>query len=185
MRWLRRVGLGVGLAVVLASAALFVASRFSDGPLGPIAGGPLRSGELVTDANVDWVAVGAREVELQLVDPPRSRRTGSLVLDGQLYIPCDLGFIWRRIPSAGFRAIARVLWAVKHWHEDALRDGRVVLRIAGKRYERQAVRVTDPEVLAKLRALMETNAARYLKVTLSDEPADPEAIWFFRIDPRQ
>ncbi len=184
VKWLVRLGLGLVGVLVLLVAAVFVAARFSDGPLGPIAGGSLRSGELVTESAVDWNAVGAREVELELVATGRSRLTGSFVHDGQLYIPCDLGFMWRRIPSAGFRAVARVLWTVKHWHEDALRDGRVVLRIAGKRYERQAVRVTDPALLAALRSIMEEKAATYLKVKLSDAPADPDAIWFFRIDPR-
>ena len=183
-KWLRRLALGLAGVIALAVAALSVASRVSDGPLGPVGGGPLRAGELVTESAVDWNAVGAREVELELVATGRSRLTGSLVYEGQLYVPCDLGFVWRRIPSRGFRAIAWLLWSVKHWHEDALRDGRAVLRIAGKRYERQAVRVTDPELLAKLRAVMEVTAARYMKVELTDSPADPEAIWFFRMDPR-
>jgi len=108
------------------------------------------------------------------------------VYEGQLYIPCDLGFFWRRIPSAGLRWIGGAIYSVKRWHEDALRDGRVVLRIGGKRYERQAVRVTDPELLAKLRSIMQEQAKRYLAAAggLSDAPSDPEAIWFFRMDPR-
>jgi hypothetical protein len=183
-KWLRRAALGAGAVLALLVAGLLVASRFSDGPIGPLGGGRLRAGELVTDAKVDWTAAGPREVELELVATGRSRLTGSLVYEDQLYIPCDLGFIWRRIPSAGFRAVARVLWTVKHWHEDAVADGRAVVRFGGKRYERQAVRVTDPGLLARLRAIMEEKAAQYMKVKLEDVPGDTDAIWFFRLDPR-
>src|SRR5882672_9701764 len=143
------------LAVLLVATVL-VAQRVSDGPIGPLGGGPLRTGTLVTEPNVDWSFLGGgKELELQLVEPPRSRVTGSLVYEGQLFVPCDLGFFWRRIPSAGLRWIGGAIYSVKRWHEDALRDGRVVLRIGGKRYERQAVRVTDTELLATLRSIFE------------------------------
>jgi hypothetical protein len=170
--------------ILLPLATVLVASRFSDGPIGPFAGGALRTGELVTEPVADWSVVGPKEVELELVEPARSRITGSLVYEHDLYIPCDLGFVWRRLPSAGMRGIASILWAVKHWHEDAVHDGRVVLRTGGKRYPGQAVRVTDPALLATLRSIMEEKAAAYMHTTLTDAPADPEAIWFFRIDPR-
>ncbi len=179
---------GALLAASLVGTVLVV-QRVSDGPIGPLAGGPLRAGALVSDPNVDWSFLGSGgEIVLQLVEPPRSRTTGSLVYRGQLFVPCDLGFLWRRIPSAGFRFFAAAIDLVKRWHEDALRDGRVVLRISGKRYERQAVRVTDPELLAALRSIAEERAKRYMSARgaggLLDAPGDPEAIWFFRMDPR-
>jgi hypothetical protein len=183
-RVLGYVAVALGGLIVAIVATVLLAGRFADGPIGPIAGGPFRSGELVTGPAA-WPPIqDGRQVELQLVDPPQSRTTGSLIYEDKLYIPCDLGFIWRRLPSAGMRGIARVLWAVKHWHEDALRDGRAVLRIDGKRYQGQAVRVEDPALLGALRALMEERAAAYMHTTLTGAPADPEAIWFFRIDPR-
>lgn len=173
------------LVVVLIGTVL-VAQRVSDGPMGPISGGPLRTGPLVSDADADLSAFPGGEIELQLVDPPGSRTTGALVHDGQLYVPCDLGFIWRRVPSTRFRFILSAIYRVKRWHEDALRDGRVVLRIKGNRYERQAVRVTDPELLATLRSNLEAGAEKFFSPSglLKDVPADPEAIWFFRMDPR-
>ncbi|HKC50174.1 MAG TPA: hypothetical protein VKF60_05225 [Myxococcota bacterium] len=178
--------IAAAILVVLLIATMLVAQRVSDGPIGPLGGGPLRTGALVTESNVDWSFLGGgKEIELQLVAPPRSRITGSLVHDGQLFVPCDLGFFWRRIPNAGLRWIGGVIYSVKRWHEDALRDGRVVLRVAGKRYERQAVRVTDPELLATLRSIFEERAKQYLGTgALLDVPADPDAIWFFRMDPR-
>ena len=174
---------GAVLIVVLVGAVLGI-QHFSDGPKGPISGGPLRAGELVTAPVTDWSFAEGHVVELELVATGQSRTTGSLVYENQLYIPCDLGFVWRRLPSAGMRGIASILWAVKHWHQDAARDGRAVVRIDGKRYEGKLVRVTDPELLAKLRALMQERAAKYMHTTLTDAPADPEAIWFFRMDPR-
>jgi len=182
-RVLRYLAIGLGVLVLVLAAAVFAIGRFADGPLGPLAGGPLRAGDLVATP-ADWGSDGGYVLELQLVETGRSRTTGSLIYDHHLYVPCDLGFIWRRLPSAGMRGIARVLWTVKHWHEDAMRDGRVVLRLDGKRYPGQAVRVTDPALLAKLRSIMEERAAKYVHATLTDVPADPDAIWFFRIDPR-
>src|SRR5258706_2012090 len=178
--------IAAAILVVLLIATMLVAQRVSDGPIGPLGGGPLRTGALVTESNVDWSFLGGgKEIELQLVAPPRARITGSLVHYGQLFVPCDLGFFWRRIPNAGLRWIGGVIYSVKRWHEDALRDGRVVLRVAGKRYERQAVRVTDPELLATLRSIFEERAKQYLGTgALLDVPADPDAIWFFRMDPR-
>lgn len=172
-------------SIVLLIAAVLVAQRVSDGPMGPISGGPLRAGELVTDANVDWSYFPGGEIELQLVEPAGSRITGAFVHERELYVPCDLGFIWRRVPSTRFRLILSAIYRVKHWHEDAVRDGRVVLRIKGNRYERQAVRVTDPALLATLRSVIEDAADKVFSPPgLMDVPADPEAIWFFRMDPR-
>ena len=183
-RVLKYLAIGLGGLVVAIIATVFIASRFSDGPLGPVAGGSLRAGELVTAPVSDWSFAEGKVVELELAASGRSRTTGSLVYENQFYIPCDLGFVWRRLPSAAMRGIASILWAVKHWHEDAARDGRAVVRIDGKRYEGRLVRVTDPELLAKLRAIMQEKAAKYMHATLTDAPPDTEAIWFFRLDPR-
>ena len=185
----RRFLLAAAVAVVLLSAALYVAHRVSDGPMGPISGGPLRAGVLVTDPDVDWATALAegqpgRGIELQLVATGESRTVGAFVHDGALYVPCDLGFLWRRTPNAGMRFMGGVIYSVKHWHEDASRDGRAVLRIAGKRYERQALRVTDPELLTALRAQTEHGVEAFFGAPLLPGPADPDAIWFFRMDPR-
>jgi hypothetical protein len=188
---LRRIAIAAAALIVLLGGTLYVAHRVADGPMGPISGASLRAGELVTDPNVDWDAAlasrpdeGRGGIELELVATGESRTTGAFTHDGQLYVPCDLGFLWRRAPNAEFRLIGGLLYAVKHWHEDAVRDGRVVLRIAGKRYERQAVRVTDPGQLATLRAITDEKAQKFFPKPLLPVPGDPEAIWFFRMDPR-
>ena len=58
------------------------------------------------------------------------------------------------------------------------------MRIDGKRYERQAVRVTDPELLATLRSLTEELVTPYFPSPLLDVPTDPSEIWFFRMEQR-
>ena len=170
--------------VVAVPVGIAVLARFCDGPIGPFPGGPLRAGSLVSALDVDWSFVdtqGINEFELQLVEPPRSRTTGILVHEGQLYVPCELGFVRRNAPAID-RAVLFVIHLFKRWHEYALRDGRVVFRIKDRRYERQAVRVTDPELFAALSSLIQKKAPD----NFFQEPADPDpdAIWFFRMDPR-
>ena len=148
--------------------------------IGPFPGGPLRAGALVSEADVDW-SFAIAEIELQLVEPPGSRIVGAVVHEGQLFAVCDLGFIARRAPALPF---LRWLYQLKRWHEHALSDGRVVLRVAGNRYERQAVRVTDAGLLATLRPIVEEAAEQFFSAPLLNVPVDPEHIWFFRMDPR-
>ena len=181
---------GAGLALLGVAAALLgigVVARFSDGPIGPFPGGALRAGPLVSEARIDWsFAEGVDRIvlaELQLVDPLGSRKTGILVHRGQLYAPCDLGFIWRRLPLY-YRWLMHFVWSVKRWHEDALRDGRAVIRIHGTRYERQAVLETDPEVIAALSSHSERMAESFFGLRFETRPPDPETMWFFRLDPR-
>lgn len=189
----------LAVAGALGVGACLVAQRVSDGPLNAmIPGGPLRAGTLVSVTEVDWPAVlggaGAcvdgkcppmEPVELQLVEPAHSRYTGVMVHEGRLYVPCDLGFMWGRF-SGNQRHVLHLIYLAKRWHEDAERDGRAVLRIAGKRYERQAVRVTDPELAAKLRLQLEEMARQWVAPEpLGDAPTEgPNDIWFFRMDPR-
>ncbi len=188
MRILRWLGIALVALVAVLVAVLVgigVVARFSDGPIGPFPGGPLRSGTLVSEPEVDWSFANGREIELQLVEPPGSRTTGIMLHEGQLYVPCDLGFMWGRF-SGRTRWILNLIYVFKRWHEDALLDGRVVLRIAGKRYERQAVRVTDLELLARLRLQLEEMARQWVSPEpLGEAPTDgPKDIWFFRMEPR-
>ena len=163
LRWL-------GIAVVALVVALFVvgiAARFADGPVGILPGGPLVAGPLVTETEVDFsFAEDVREIEFQLLDPPRSRTVWIVVLDGELFIPC------------GFLGVP----LFKQWPHEALEDGRALLRIEGKRYERSAERVMEPELFRRLAAM---NAEKYGL----PEPAaaDPETAptWFFRMAPRR
>ena len=173
-------GIGVGLAAILLGlVGVAMGARLSDGPFDtlPFAlfpGGPLRTGELVTGPEPDWSFV--RDIELmefQLVDPARSRHTWLLVHEGKLYVPC--GYMktwWGR------------LW--KKWPIDAMKDGRAVVRIDGKRYEREAIRVTDP---ALFWALRKEGLRKYRPgdtETLPEEvpPLESTGVWYFELAPR-
>jgi hypothetical protein len=160
IRWLG--GIVVGLAVAL--VVVVVAARFADGPLGPIAGGPLEAGEMVPDPRSWQFAEGIQEIELQLLEPPRSRTVWIVVRDGKAYVPCQ--FVNVR------------LW--KQWPHEAERDGRAIVRIAGKRYAVQVVRVTDPAVLPDLGKLV---VDKYLGG--QTPPEGTGETWFFRLDPRE
>jgi hypothetical protein len=175
LRWI-----GIALAVlVLGLVAVAIVARSLDGPLRafPLAllpGGPLRTGELVTGPEPDWsFARDIQEMEFQLLEPARSRITWLLVHEGKLYLASGyMNSWWGR------------LW--KQWPHDAMKDGRAVIRIAGKRYEREAVRVTDPELFWPL--IKESLRKYRLR---EDEPLpeplpslESTGVWLFEMAPR-
>ena len=128
----------VGCLLLIPVTAVLTAAakqRFADGPNRLFSGGPLVAGELHAGPEPDWGFVGDVEtIELQLLDPPRSRRIWAAEHDGRLYV-------WSGYMGT---AVGR-LW--KKWPVQAERDGRAVLRIDGRRYERQLVRIESGEVL--------------------------------------
>ncbi len=166
--------------------------RLLDGPLGPLPGGPLTSGDWVETKDVDWLAqthgkILTQEhpyfVELELVDAGTSRTTGILFLEDAVYIPCDLGFGWARF-SGPQRWILQFIYIFKNWHRKIAQDSRVVLRMEGRRYARRAVRVTDPGMIEALRIQLEVHTQRWLAPEpLAPRPTrGPRDIWFFRLD---
>ena len=164
---MKRVARWIGGALILLIVALggvVVAARFSDGPLGPIAGGPLSEGERVASHGVDWSFVErVPEIELQLVDPPRSRTVWVVAHEGSLYVPC--GFL--DLP----------FW--KQWPHQALRDGRAIARIQGRRYAFDAVRVEDDAVF---REVLSRVAEKY-QLPRDQELAE-DSTWVFELVPR-
>jgi hypothetical protein len=165
LKWLAGV---VGIAA-LSVAALAVGARFRDGPIVILPGGPLEAGELVTGTEPDWTfARDIMEMEFQLVEPPQSRTIWLQVHDKKLYVVSGymnttLGRIW------------------KQWPAQALRDGRAVIRIDGKRYERQLVRILDD------RPLLEAIAAevdRKYGAPLRADMAASGDVWFFALQSR-
>ena len=120
---------------VTAVTTAAVKQRFADGPNRLFSGGPLVAGELHAGPEPDWSFVrDIPTIELQLLDPPRSRRIWTTEYDGRLYV-------WSGYMGT---AVGR-LW--KRWPVQAERDGRAVLRIDGKRYERRLVRIESGAVL--------------------------------------
>ena len=128
----------VGCLLLIPVAAVVTAAakqRFADGPNRVFSGGPLVSGALHFGPEPDWSFVRDVEtIELQLLDPPRSRRIWTAEHGGKLYV-------W----SGYMGTTVGRLW--KRWPVQAERDGRAVLRIDGQRYERQLVRIESGEIL--------------------------------------
>ncbi|MCH7673235.1 MAG: hypothetical protein IIB72_13815 [Proteobacteria bacterium] len=138
MKMLRRI-IAIALCLLLipvtAIATAAAKQRFADGPNRVFSGGALESGELHTGAEPDWRFVSEiPTIEMQLLDPPQSRRIWTAEYDGKIYV-------W-----SGYMATAvGRLW--KRWPRQAERDGRAIMRIDGKRYERQLVRIQSGPIL--------------------------------------
>ena len=155
----------IPVAAVLTAAAK---QRFADGPNQVFSGGPLEAGELHTGAEPDWSFVSdVPTIELQLLDPPRSRRIWTTEYGGKLYV-------WSGYMGS---TIGR-LW--KHWPIQAERDGRAVLRIDGVRYERQLVRIRSGEDLDGITAAI-TNKYPSQTTRAAVEAGD---VWLFEARPR-
>ena len=166
---LRIVG-GLLAVLILGVGGLFVGARFADGPLAIIAGGPFTSGELVTGPEPDWSFVhDVQEVEFQLLDPPRSRTTWIIERDGKAYVPS--GYMttwWGRI------------W--KQWPHQAEKDGRILLRVGDRLYERQLVRIEDGPLLAPLTAELSRKYAGGNEIPV--EAVNSGYLWLFELAPR-
>ncbi|HAT26901.1 MAG TPA: hypothetical protein DCS89_07800 [Gammaproteobacteria bacterium] len=129
------IALCLVLIPVAAIATAAAKQRFADGPNRVFSGGALEAGELHTGAEPDWRFVSEiSTIEMQLLDPPKSRRIWTAEYDGKIYV-------WSGYMAT---AVGRV-W--KRWPLQAERDGRAMMRIDGKRYERQLVRIKSGPIL--------------------------------------
>jgi hypothetical protein len=178
MRFLRWIGIALAM-LIFGLFAIAMIARESDGPLhlNPFAllpGGPLESGEVVTGPEPDWsFARDIMVLELQLANPPLSRNTWLVVHEGRLYVPCGyMNSWWGRI------------W--KQWPIDAMHDGRAMIRLAGKRYVRGAVRVTEPDLFWSLIGELRRKYSPAEDRELPDELPSIEStgVWFFELAPR-
>ena len=159
LRWLLRIVIGV-IALV---ALLFAAARFHDGPLGPIPGGALEAGPEVAEPVADWsFAKDVKEIELQLASQGSSRTTWVIVHEGQAYVPCSLGF-----PPG------------KRWHQQAVVDGRAVLRIDGKRYPVTLTKLDDAAT-EQLTPILRSEVSR----KYGEPPPTDAGVWVFRVTSR-
>ena len=170
MKWVLRIATGLLGSLVLLIAGTLIGARFADGPVEIIAGGPFTSGELVTGPEPDWSFVhDFREVEFQLIDPARSRTTWILEHEGKIYIPCGyMTSTWGRI------------W--KQWPIEALEDGRAILRVGGKLYERELVRIEEGPLLAPLTAELSRKYAG--AANIPTEAVTSGSLWLFELAPR-
>ena len=124
--WLRGLAALAALLVAALAVGTFLLSR-ADGPAGILAGGPLRSGEQVELADVDWTALDAlSDLELEIVGEGKSRTLWFSVHEGIPYVACDLDCVGGRLTR---------------WPQQIERDDRIVLRIDGRRVEGRLVHV--------------------------------------------
>jgi len=167
MRIIRSVGVVLAVLVGL-PAVIGIAARLSDGPIAIFPGGPLEKGELVSGPESDWsFARDISEMEFQLVDPPRSRTIWLLTHGGRLFI------------VSGYMKTAVGRWW-KQWPAQAERDGRALIRLEGKRYERQAVRIHDSAIIE---ALAPETRRKYGE-PLTAEAVEAGEAWVFELVPR-
>lgn len=169
---LKRLLGGLLLVLVVGIGGLLIGARFSDGPLAIIAGGPFTSGELVTDAVPDWSFVhDTQEVEFQLLEPARSRTTWIIEHDGTAYIPSGYMTSWWG-----------KLW--KKWPLEAELDGRILLRVDGKLYERELVRIdAGPEIAPLVAELGRKYAGGATNIPV--EAVTSGYLWLFELAPRE
>jgi hypothetical protein len=170
MKTLLRLVAGLLALLVVAIAGLVIAARFSDGPIVIIAGGPFKSGELVSGPEPDWSFVrDVREIEFQLLDPPRSRITWILDHEGKAYIPCGYMTTWWG-----------KLW--KRWPHEAAKDPRILLRIGDQLYERRLVRIEEGPEVEPLLAELSRKYARGREIPLAAVTSG--YLWLYELAPR-
>ena len=154
------------LVVVLLILLFFLATRFTDGPMGLVSGGAFSSGEVVS-TEPDWRFIKDYDtVEFQLLEPARSRTTWIVEHEGRIFIPS--GYMLSTVGK---------IW--KQWPLHAQKDGRAILRVDGKLYPRQLVRITDgpglPAVLAELSRKYANN------MPISTAEVESGSLWIFEL----
>lgn len=180
--WLKWILLGFVGLVAISLVSLLIYQKISDGPTGPLMGGAFSSGDIVETPIEDWSELDG-DFEFELVGQSSSRTAGGILVDGNLYITCDLGFIWSRVPNGLQRNMLHLIWVFKTWHEEALLDGRIRIRKDGRIYSGNIELVEDPQLIEVLKDSLEELAGEFfepegLGPRLTQEPND---VWFFRV----
>ena len=160
----------LGVALVPTTAVITAAAKQSsaDGPNRVFSGGPLTSGELYSGAEPDWRFLSdVPTLELQLLNPPESRRIWVAEVRGKMYV-------WSGYMNSFFGKI----W--KTWPGQAVADGRAVVRIDGIRYERQLKRIQSGDVLDEIAAAI---SAKYPSQA-TRAVIDSGDLWVFEVAPR-
>ncbi|NBC23874.1 MAG: hypothetical protein GVY21_10400 [Gammaproteobacteria bacterium] len=185
-RWLKYTGLTLAGIALVVTVAVMIVQRTSDGPMEFLQGGPFKTGEPVEGPVTDWSFGVGRPMAFELVGFGTSRTAGYIMHDGKAYMTCDLGFMWSRLEGGYQRWLLHLIYLFKTWHLDALEDGRALLRIDGKLYKTQFVKVEDPDLDQALRDELEALAREFFAPReLGPPPAEPpNDVWFFRMDPR-
>ena len=175
MKWILRIFAGLIALFVLTVGGIFTAARFHDGPyegnLAIVAGGAFETGEMQTGTDEpDWSFLKDYfTVEFQLLDPARSRTTFIMEQDGRIFIP-----------SGYMNTIRGKIW--KHWPMEAEQDGRAILRVDSKLYERQLIRIKKDEILVAVLAELSRKYAGGAPIPM--EEINSGNLWIFELQPR-
>ena len=152
--------------VILIVLLFFLATRFTDGPMGLVTGGAFSSGEVVSE-EPDWRFVRDYDtVEFQLLEPARSRTTWIVEHDGRIFIPS--GYMLSTVGK---------IW--KQWPLQAEKDGRAILRVDAKLYPRQLVRIKDDPVLPAVLAELSRKYANGAQIPVSE--VSRGSLWIFEL----
>ena len=176
MKWTLRILGGFVLLVVVLVVGLFAVARIHDGPLegglAIVAAGAFKSGDLQSDPEEpDWSFLrDYSTVEFQLLDPVRSRTTWIMEHEGRIFIP-----------SGYMNSLLGKIW--KHWPKEAEEDGRALLRVDGKLYERQLVRIEDEGVATPV--LNELGRKYGGGASIPFQQVASGDIWLFELRPRR
>ena len=169
MKTLLKVLGGIVGLIVLLIAGMTIGARFSDGPLEIFAGGPFTSGAQATE-EPDWAFVkDYMTVEFQLLEPAASRTTWIAVHDGRVFIPSGYMTTWWG-----------KIW--KQWPLHAEQDGRAILRVDGKLYDRQLVRIMDDPAVDPVMAELSRKYGN--NQPFPREAFDSGYLWIFELLPR-
>ena len=166
----RSLTIALCLLIIPISAVVTAAikQRFEDGPNRVFAGGPLISGPIYKGVEPDWEFVNTIDtVELQLVDPPLSRRIWIASAQGRL-------FIW----SGYMNSLVGQLW--KTWPAQANADGRALLRIDGIRYERNLLRLINDPVFEELSTVVSEKYPSHF----TRDSVERGEVWVFEAKPK-
>lgn len=157
----------VTLIATTAVVTAGIKQRFSDGPNRVFSAGPLEEGGLYEGPEPDWSFTKAvPTIELQLLDPPLSRRIWTAEHDGKL-------FVW----SGYMGSFVGRLW--KRWPGQAEKDGRAIIRINNTRYRRHLSRITSGDELDGIAAAVITKYPSKMTRT-AIEAGD---VWLFEAGP--
>jgi hypothetical protein len=116
--------------ILVSVIGILVTQRISDGPLEFLQGGPFKTGERVEAPVRDWSFGAGKNVEFELVGFGTTRTAGYIMHEGNAYMTRDLGFMWNRFEGQR-RLILNLIYVFKHWHEDAVEDGRTISGFSG------------------------------------------------------
>jgi hypothetical protein len=142
--WLGRLAAIFGLLLATFAGGALLLPR-ADGPVFVFAGGPLRSGEQVDFADLDWNALDElHELELEIVGAASSRTLWFSVHEGVPYVACDLDCVDGRLTR---------------WPQQIELNDRVVIRIDAKRVAGRLIHV--PHGSAEYKAVRAGRERKY------------------------